>query len=74
MFWKIGSREYIKLYAMLEELRLRVERLDLELTLYKNKLKGKKAKTEEPEDEKKLDIYDDGFNDLRKIHKEKNIK
>jgi len=53
-FKKIDSEEYLKLHKRIEELRITIEALKLELQLYKNKLRGK-VKIEETDTAK--DIY-----------------
>jgi len=53
-FKRLDSKEYIKLFSMIEELRIRIETIKLDLDLHKKKLRSK-AKVDEKEETK--DIY-----------------
>jgi len=66
MFWhkkQISSEEYLKLFAEIEKLRIKIEMMELSLDLTKKKLKIKKGileeeeKTEESETNKNPSIF-----------------
>ena len=64
LFWKVKSKEYMRLSIEIKELSLAVKTLELELAMYVRKLKaskGIKELKEEPEDLKKSVLLpDDG--------------
>ncbi len=64
MFWikkTLESAEFQKLYRMLEETRIKVETLDIELQLYKKKLRVK-AGIDKEEEEKPAEVDKSRFN------------
>ena len=59
MFWKkkkLDSEEYLALFRIINELKLKLETLDLEFKLYKKKIRSKAGLDQEKEDQTK-DIY-----------------
>ena len=67
MFWKkkkekINSEEYLELKAYLDKLRLQVNSLELDLSLYVKKLRVTKGLLKEQKEEDDGNIKDERFN------------